>query len=737
MTLKPPTDLDTFTGLDARVDDLEDALELNIRNYSGLNPNVAADSATTINTAIAAASTLATSRGMQRVRLGGFGSAYYALDSRIVLKPHVHLDLGDARIYARQDFASTGMFRAVETQTSSLAVGVATRVNGSKILTAVAQPTNYYPEMVISGTGIAANTKVVAVDVEFSKVSLDTAATSGGTNTITRAATYYGSYDYMKISGGEIDPNVKNVGAIFRLHYMRHFEMIGTRILHNLPSANQNWAVQFGGRDCLVQELEIVGGQAQFADGIHCDHGQHIRILGNHIESGDDMVALGCATGDILDTEADPIRHVRVSGNTGRSNMAFGFKVFVESGHTGRDYEVTDVVADVDSISSVTDRNGFQTNGGIRVQDSNAGAAGVSNIKRITVNVGDLTVGSHLHSGLLLGKMIHIASADDVTIKGTRGIVDLAPTPTTGIDLVRVEKSQDVTIDGLVATMTPDRAGVWATDSPRFTLRNSTIRSVTGNGQNQVRLSDCIDFAILNNDFPDIPAGGSAIKLNEGTTSYGRIRGNSAGNATSNCFLLLHTAAAVTYLDVDDNDTQRTTRAFSSTSEWESTTRPVFPLTQVRRIATGKNKFDANVAATVTMNESGSGAFSGNAPWLGAFYIDPIDFKKGPRAAKLRMELLLAINSTAPACDMSVAMCAISAPTGGVGALTATQGSTVSGSTVTATTPGANSLTRTLADFSFPVAGWYAIVAIIGVGGMAANSSALVRGYLSYVEGSA
>jgi hypothetical protein len=118
-------------------------------------------------------------------------------------------------------------------------------------------------------------------------------------------------------------------------------------------------------------------------------------------------------------------------------------------------------------------------------------------------------------------------------------------------------------------------------------------------------------------------------------------------------------------------------------------------------------RFDAAAAQTVPIGDA-------------VLYIDPTIL-----TASLRMELLLLINSTAPACNISVALQAVSAPTGAAGVLSLTQGSTVSGSTITATTPAANSSTHTNADFTTPAAGWYAVI-VTTSGAMAAASSAYV-----------
>ncbi len=709
-------------------------LEVNLLDYADLNTSGGADASSVINQAISDVSAAAIAAGVRRATLYVPRPVVLRLDSNVLFQPRVSLDMDESRWVAGADFGATlgGMFRAVPSaQNPSASVGSATTTNGSKLLTSVAQIQNFYPEMVISGTGIPAGTKVTAVSYTTNTVGLDTAATASGTVTISRAATYYGSKDDIRLIGGEIDPNGKRVGPIVRALYTNRFQVIGTRILHNLPEAYSNWALQLGGRNGLVSDVDIVGGQWEFSDGIHIYHGQHWRVDDCDVQSGDDMVAIGGEPGDALDVEPDPIRHVTVSNLTGRSNMAMAVKVYVPSGNTGRDWEVTDITVDnVNAHAAVTD------NGAIRCKDYNDTAAGTSQIKRVRMSNLDLVAGSSFHRDQNLHQLIHCASVDDASFTHITGTMTDKASPTNGFDVVRIEKSRDVTVDKMVVNGQPKRYGFHATDSIRPKLRNSTIIG-SSDSANPVRLSSCTDFEVIGNHLEPGVAGQSAIRLNEGTGSTGKIRHNTVRRGDGNCYLLLHTAAAVDRLDVDDNDTTGANRAFESTSEWESTTRPTFPLTAPRRIMTAKNRFDASAALTTTLNESGAGAFSGASPWFGAMYIDPADFKKGARTAKCRLELLIAVNDTAPACNIGIALAAISAPAGVAAKVEATQGSTVSGSTITATTPAANSLTRTTADFTLPSAGWYVITATIGTGGMAPNSSALVRGTLSYVEGAA
>jgi hypothetical protein len=742
--LVPQVDPMDARSLRARVDELEGdrvpavegSIEVSLRSYaSGSKLTGGSSVITELNQAISDVSAAALSVGAQG-RLIVPKSAVLGIDSNIIAKSNVTVELGTARIVGLSDVASAGMFRAVPSaQQAAVGVGAATTANGSYLLTSVASPSLYYPEMVVSGAGIQSGSKVVSVSVVDSVVALDKPATASATIAVTRAATYYGYCDNFRVVGGELDPNAKHFGGvfshIFAMHFLNGFRCEGTRILHNLPSASPGYAFNVGGRNGVIEDVSVVGGQWEFSDGIHIVHGQNWRVAECHVESGDDMLALGRDDGTSwLDTEPDPVRHITVDGLTGRSNMAFAVKGFIRAGQTTRDFEITDV-----TISNVNASPAQTDNGAIRLADDNATAAGTAQMKRWRFTNLALQAGSNGHRDNNLHQLIHCASVDDVSFLNVAATMTDKASPTNGFDVVRIEKSRDVTVDKLTVNGLPKRYGFYATDSIRPKLLNSALIGGAAAGGEPVRLASCTDFAIVGNHFEPSQAGQSAVRVNEGSGSYGKIRGNTVRRGDTNCFLVLHTAASVTYLDVDDNDTQGSTRTFSSLTEWATTGRAPFPASPPRRIHTGRNRFDATGAGATTLSDNGAGAFAGTVPAYAAVYIDPAEFVAGARSVKLRMELMCLVNNVAPGVDISVALVAISAPAGAAGTVSLTQGSTVSGSTVTATTPGANSSTRAKADFTLPAAGWYATVAIIGGAGMAGSSSAFVRANLYVIEG--
>jgi hypothetical protein len=121
---------------------------------------------------------------------------------------------------------------------------------------------------------------------------------------------------------------------------------------------------------------------------------------------------------------------------------------------------------------------------------------------------------------------------------------------------------------------------------------------------------------------------------------------------------------------------------------------------------------------------------AGTAPGHAMFYFNPADFFSAPRACKLRMQMAVAVNNTAPGCSFTGGIYEFTAPAGGAGAMTFTAVS-VAASALAIAAPAANSRNvHVTADFDAPVAGWYGLAVALNGGGSAANSVTLFSAQL-------
>jgi hypothetical protein len=398
VSLKPPVGPNVplvWSDFEDRLSDVEGVLEVNVRDQAGLSPNgnSTTDSTAAINNGIVAASALASSRGLSKVRLWGFGAAKF-YTGQLVAKSNVEVMADEATFVARAAIASNGaMVRnndALADLFAAVAVGNATTANNSYQLTAIANISSFYEGMRISGTGITADTKILTVDKAAATAVMDKPATASATVTITRSATHYGRCDNFSIVGGTFDPNGFNVGPVMRLFYTRNLVLQDVTLLHNLGAAN--WALSLGGRNGRVEGLRVFGGNALFEDGVHISHGSYWDLAGYYIESGDDaIVANGDFTDPALLRDPEAIRYVTVGPGEVRAQRGAGFAAFVNSGATGRDWEVTDY-----RVTGMVGKSGILRNGGLKIRDDNNSAVGTSQVRRGSVQA-KLEVGSTNH----------------------------------------------------------------------------------------------------------------------------------------------------------------------------------------------------------------------------------------------------------------------------------------------------------------------------------------------------
>lgn len=107
---------------------------------------------------------------------------------------------------------------------------------------------------------------------------------------------------------------------------------------------------------------------------------------------------------------------------------------------------------------------------------------------------------------------------------------------------------------------------------------------------------------------------------------------------------------------------------------------------------------------------------------FGAIYLDSSLYPSGTRTGKLRVTLTVFTNNTAPGITFQASLYPMNAPSGGAGAITATLGAAVAGSSASVVTPAATSSNHVeTADFNFPSTGYY-VVGIATSNTTAANS---------------
>jgi polygalacturonase len=499
---------------------------LNVRSDDyGATGDGTTDDVAAINSAIAAASSLASSLGLRQVTVGGFGRATYCIKGSILAKPNVRLELGEAKILLGKDLSGsateTGMVFTHQVSNAAANIGTADLTSGSYVLTNVSQIESFYPEQRLGTvTGIPADTKVKAVDVANNKVILDAACTGSATGrTIQKAATYYGNYSDFSIIGGEFDPNgYSTYSTILRLIYTENLVLDGVRVNHNLPSGHESWAFGIGGRNFLLTNCKVFDGDAVYEDGIHVMHGQGGRIVKPYIESGDDALAFGGEPSDtVLAADPDPVRNITVTAPVVKSQRAHALRCYVQSGQTGRDWEVTDITVD-----GMVGSAGILRNGGISIEDNNAGAPGTTQIRRIKVRGFNLDVGSKGHDDVGTPVGINVLSASDVEIDGTMRIAE-KESASTGMRLGVIQTSEIVGFKvKCPALATP--IGVAITSSNGVRVKHGT--ELIGATSDVIYISHSKDFDIEDGvALRNIASGKSGVVISSlsGKLAKGRI----------------------------------------------------------------------------------------------------------------------------------------------------------------------------------------------------------------------
>lgn len=735
-----------------RLSTVESSRDLNIRDVVGLDAGGTTDMASLINTASLAAKAVAVAGGYPYVTLGGFGRGVYRIDTSLLIRDRVKFNLDDARIIAGADFTTqNGIFRAQEVLNAAVAQGTGITTSGSFVITAVSQPSLWTVEDRITGTGIPADTKIVAVDVANARLVLDAAASASATVTLTKAATFYGNYRNAGLIGGELDPNGKVVNATVRALWTENFTIEGTRILHNRAASDPDWAWQVGGRNMLAKWPEVMGGANLFEDGFHFMHGQNLRLIAPYIESGDDAIALG---GEIADSSLaaspDPVRDVTITNANVRSLRAFGLKIYATAGATGRDWEVTDV-----SVDGLVGKTGILRNGGIWIEDYNSGLpGGVQQIKRIKIKGVNLDIGSKSHDDFQ-GRGFHCASASDVTVDGTIRLTEGAVAPS-GMDLAVVNNSEDMDIR-LKCPALGQRAGLWAVNSSRVTLHDCLLRVTPATTSAPVRLRSCPEFKLINNDIHGLNVGQSAVQVTEGfALTTIQARGNTlrrGTNPTNAGYMFNATHDMLVKVIAGGNDIAGLNRMFFDEAELRQV--PFFrvegnagqcdlrmtDLAPWVPVAHMKQQFSAAAMTTTILQESGAGIPSGTAGGLGVFKFDPADYGvnglstfHGVTGNLIRMRIVVEVitNGTAPTSTFAASLYPVTVPAaGGAAAVPVTLGTIVSGSTATSAAPAAEAAAEVVAEFNAPTtAGLFAIGLVISGANMVANSSAVVRARL-------
>jgi len=386
--------------------------------------------------------------------------------------------------------------------------------------------------------------------LDFGNAYIKRNANGGSTNTncLLRAvetlsgSTYYGTYSNIKITGGTFDSNGYTVTAqVVRLQYLEDSEIHDVKVIHGGSNAPV-WAFCIGGRRLDISGLRINDGAELFQDGVHITHGQHINISGIYAESGDDALAIGGEPTDpYLGADPDPIRYVTVNGVNVKSKKAHAVAVYVQSGASGTNWEVSDV-----EINGVVGTAGELRNGAILIHDRNNGAYGTTQIRRVQISGLSLGVGSTTHDEVnSVG--VEVRSAEDVKVSGSMKFTDKTGA-VTGFRVGVVDKSENVVVD-LTVPAIPKNGGVQFTSSRGVKLRG-TLRGAAAQAQSSVLLNDAED-ALVDATLLNVPTGINVVALTGGTLTalnLGRSKlGHAAGAASG--YGLDTTAALFTHLE--------------------------------------------------------------------------------------------------------------------------------------------------------------------------------------------
>lgn len=116
-----------------------------------------------------------------------------------------------------------------------------------------------------------------------------------------------------------------------------------------------------------------------------------------------------------------------------------------------------------------------------------------------------------------------------------------------------------------------------------------------------------------------------------------------------------------------------------------------------------------------------------------AFYLDPADYAVTGRSSMLRVRGFVVVNATAPATNWTFGLYGVATWGGAAGAVPtiATLSAVTAGSTAAINAPGATApTTAASADFAFPAAAGYYVLAVVNSGAAAANSRLAAKAVL-------
>lgn len=343
----------------------------------------------------------------------------------------------------------------------------------------------------------------------------------------------YGTHDTQKITGGTFDTNGfgSTGGNAIQLWFCGGLTLEGVTVILNQAS-NPVAAICVGGRNGKVLDCDVLGGTQVFEGGIWLIHGQFWKVVGCHVETGDDCYTIENDPGSAQMVAApDPLRYITLQGNTGKSERGHLLRILVDASQgavSSPNWEITDVTVD-----GLTGTSGRLANGGIRIEDESATATQL--VKRVDVSGLELAAGGTTHDDAAITYGVHIDNCYDVTVQGNIEVTQKTAV-TNGWGLAKVLDSDDVSLDLNCNSLA--RLGVDLETASRAKLRGR-MRCTSLTTLSPVLLKNApdvdYDMTVL-----DVPNGINAITDGTGsTTTSGRIGGkitHAAGATTGRPF---------------------------------------------------------------------------------------------------------------------------------------------------------------------------------------------------------
>jgi hypothetical protein len=409
----------------------------------------------------------------------------------------------------------------------------------------------YFPDGVYMTDGIDIKSNVW---LDFCGASIN--KRSNTRNYIIRAVetlvsgSYYGTYSNIKITGGFIYGNGFTATAnMIRLLFVERLVIEGVTVAEYCAG---NWAFALGGNDIRVDGCRTVGGDAVSEDGIHVMFGERITVSNCDLECGDDAVAIGGAISDAYQAaDPFPLRGVSVTNIVVSNLLAPAVKVYVESGATGSDWEISDV-----NVSNISGRAGITRNGGIVVYDLNGSAAGTSQIQRVNISNVTLDVGSTTHDETN-PYGVWLSSVKNVTLSNIAIKLTDKTAAASGFILCYVPNCENIVIDNIRCDALQRRSGIHVTDSNNIRVIGGKIVATTATTTGSpVTLDDVVNCYVEGLTILDANDGGFGITISTGTTTSLRLHGcriaQVAGATTGSGITV--TSATFTRLTITGND---------------------------------------------------------------------------------------------------------------------------------------------------------------------------------------